>query len=283
MECGLDFTGCAGVVSEMTTYQRQHWPVHPYMMQDDDYAQHESSRAHHDGAFRTRSGTSRRRKRTTFTKAQLSHLEKVFSATQYPDIKMKERLASIIGLPESKIQVWFQNRRARQFKSKKPRLPAVSSSPLLTPTSHCRSPALSSPSGYPAPSLPQSSRLSSILDTQYTPVPPPASQDNYILTSDSFGVKENVHTPHRELDDWDCRELEAILGCARDAWLPEDKLRAPAALTKSGEIQNQLDHYVFSNSQDSLDHLSDVCLQDLLGDPMIELDICAGMNNYLFS
>ncbi|XP_028319612.1 homeobox protein SEBOX-like [Gouania willdenowi] len=121
----------------------------------------------------------RKRKRTIFSRAQLSELEQAFAVTPYPDITLRERLAVHTHLPESKIQVWFQNRRARSMKSG--RLPKSTKHFL-----EGRSFMEPSPSSVTSTILPPNT-----LTDMFRPDQNPSSEDVQQMCSDWFQILSN--------------------------------------------------------------------------------------------
>ncbi|KAM8930771.1 homeobox expressed in ES cells 1 [Pelodytes ibericus] len=58
-----------------------------------------------------------RRPRTAFSRNQIEILENVFRINSYPGIDVREELANKLALDEDRIQIWFQNRRAKLKRS----------------------------------------------------------------------------------------------------------------------------------------------------------------------
>ena len=57
-----------------------------------------------------------RRQRTNFNDEALSSLEEAFAKNPYPDINEREQMARELKTTEDRVQVWFQNKRARYRK-----------------------------------------------------------------------------------------------------------------------------------------------------------------------
>ena len=77
------------------------------------------------------SAAGKRQSRSKYTNEQMNVLEHYFLETQYPDIYLREQIAREIGMKESKIQIWFSNRRARARKGQKGRTVQTSAAPPI--------------------------------------------------------------------------------------------------------------------------------------------------------
>ena len=69
--------------------------------------------------LRTPSGRRCRKSRTVFSDMQLKVLEKTFAEQRYLDTTSRSKLAQNLGLNETQVKTWFQNRRMKWKKESK--------------------------------------------------------------------------------------------------------------------------------------------------------------------
>lgn len=83
--------------------------------EEDDQKQHKHHHHHHHLSI-DELHIVNKRVRNMFSERQVEVLERAFEETHYPDLTMREELSQRLNLKQIRIQVWFQNRRAKYRK-----------------------------------------------------------------------------------------------------------------------------------------------------------------------
>ncbi|VDQ03192.1 unnamed protein product [Trichobilharzia regenti] len=96
-------------LSELDRLHAQHNQNHNHQQQQQQ--QHQQEEQHQEQQHHHHHQQPYRRKRTAFTQSQLFCLEQSFLCQRYLSVTERADLAAHLGLSESQIKTWYQNRR----------------------------------------------------------------------------------------------------------------------------------------------------------------------------
>ncbi|XP_071515930.1 uncharacterized protein [Panulirus ornatus] len=156
-------------------------------------------------------GKKMRKPRTIYSSLQLQQLNKIFQRTQYLSLPERAELAAKLGLTQTQVKVWFQNKRSKckkMMKTVQSGGPGVPQGAPVGPGSPVNTASLTATSPYQTCTTPTpTSPTRSLLGSQPSPSPQPSSTPRLqpllplISVLNSSAEAEGHHHPgHQNFD-----------------------------------------------------------------------------------